>query len=310
MKKALILFVSFCLVFALSLGLIYHKANSTVVLPEAGDIQWRGHIENSKGTYNGAILNELFSGEGEFKFISGEIYSGEWMNSHMSGNGTVIFPGVGVYSGEMAESKRNGSGTFTWESGAKYTGNWENDTMSGVGTYYFENGCALAGTFENNKLQEGTLTYEAENVEKLTDIDIQKLSCCFSKDATTVTFQTKGGLMYSGDLSGLSANGQASITYPSGNSYEGDVVKGKRNGTGKFFWKDKSGKVTACYDGQWIDDHMNGQGKYFYSGGGYPYLQGTFVKDKPDGKLTYYKAAGNTFETTWSNGSCTNVKET
>ena len=37
---------------------------------------------------------------------------------------------------------------------------------------------------------------------------------------------------------------------------------------------------------------------------------GTFENDIPTGTLTYYKAAGNTFRTTWSNGSCIKIEET
>ena len=310
MKKAVLLFVAFCFAFAVSLGVISVKANPSAALPDAQDIQWNGHVENFRGTYNGTLLNGLFTGAGDFAFLGGETYSGEWNNSFMEGNGTVVFPGIGVYSGEMVESKRTGMGTFTWDSGAKYIGNWENDAMSGSGTYYFENGCVFDGIFDKNKPIQGTLTYEAEENMELINTDIQKLTYVFSAESNTITFSTKGGLVYSGDVSGLHSNGNASITYPSGNTYEGAVCEGKRNGSGKYVWKDKDGKMTSYYDGVWKDDHMNGQGKYHYSSNEYPYLQGLFVEDKPDGILTYYKAAGNTFETTWSNGSCTKVKET
>ena len=310
MKKAVLSFSAFCLVFVLSLGLIYTLANPAMRLPSTQDIAWNGHVENAQGTYNGTIINELFSGHGIFNFLSGEVYTGEWSNSFMSGNGTIIFPQVGTYTGAMLESKRAGMGTFTWNSGAKYIGNWENDAMSGSGSYYFENGCVFEGIFASNKPIEGTLLYKAPENAELADMDIQELTYKFSNAGNIITFRTKGDLIYSGDLSGLDAKGNAEITYPSGNTYEGSVSKGKRDGIGKYFWKDEKGNVLSYYDGAWTDDHMNGQGKYFYTCGQYPYLQGSFVNDCPEGNLTYYRAAGNTFETTWSDGVCTTVKET
>jgi hypothetical protein len=55
------------------------------------------------------------------------------------------------------------------------------------------------------------------------------------------------GLKYDGDISGLTADGSAEITYPSGNTYSGQVTKGKRNGTGKFVWNKKNGKSEKAF---------------------------------------------------------------
>lgn len=310
MKKSILMFIAFCLAFFASLGFIAGKADPSISLPEAQSLEWHGHIENEYGTYNGTILNDMFSGHGDFAFITGETYTGEWSESFMSGNGSVVFPEVGEYTGSLAESKRNGIGTFTWYMGDVYQGSWVNDAMSGEGIYTFSNGCVLNGIFENNTPISGTISYKVALSEDTPDTEILEFSYTFSDEESHITFITKGGLKYDGDVSGLYSNGKATIVYPSGNEYTGSILAGKRNGTGTYSWKNVAGKTVSYYEGDWKNDHMNGKGQYHYSGNEYPYLTGTFENDIPTGTLTYYKAAGNTFRTTWSNGSCIKIEET
>lgn len=310
MKKAVISFVAFCVVFVAALGLITTQANPAVTLPDTQDITWHGHVDTEYGTYNGALLNDLFNGHGDFAFVTGESYSGNWENSYMTGNGTVVFPEVGEYSGELRESKRNGQGTFSWYSGEEYIGNWNNDHMDGSGQYTFANGSIFTGAFRNNKPIEGTLTYKAKLSDDAAETEIVELTYVITKEMKKITFVTKGGLKYDGDVEGLLESGMATITYPSGNDYTGEVLKGQRNGIGQYTWKDEKGKTRSYYEGSWVKDRMHGQGKYHYTAALYPYLYGKYENNLPTGTLTYYKAAGNTFETTWSNGTCTSVKET
>lgn len=307
MKKYILSFITFCVAFICALVFIYYQANPAVRLSdEQISLEWHGRIENEFGTYNGALIGDLFSGEGDFSFLSGETYTGNWKDSVMSGNGTVSFPAVGEYSGEMGDSKRNGTGTFIWASGDKYEGNWVNDAMSGKGKYYFSNGGLFDGTFENNKPISGTYTREINLSSDALDTDISYIKYTFTDSSKHIEFSTKGGLKYDGDISALYSTGSAAITYPSGNTYSGELSAGKRQGKGKYTWKASS----AYYDGDWETDKMSGQGEYHYSSSTYPYLTGTFSDNAPSGTLTYYKESGNTFETKWSNGTCTNVKET
>ena len=311
MKKYILEFIAFCAAFFAALGFVYFKANPAIGLSdEQMKLEWHGRIENEYGTYNGALIGDLFSGKGDFDFLSGETYSGDWQDSFMSGDGTVSFPGIGNYSGKMSGSKRNGQGTFVWLSGDKYVGNWTNDVMSGKGTYTFANGGVFDGTFENNKPVSGTYTREITLTEKALATDVSYIKYDFSESAKHIEFHTKGGLVYDGDITALFNTGSASITYPSGNTYNGGLSAGQRQGKGKYTWKNSSGNTIAYYDGNWERNSMNGQGEYHYSSSAYPYLSGSFSNGVPSGTLTYYKEAGNTFETTWTNGVCTGVKET
>ena len=311
MKKHIISCIAFCVAFIAALGFIYYKANPAVRLSDQQmSLEWHGRIENEFGTYNGTLLGDIFSGEGDFYFLSGEVYTGDWQDSLMSGEGVVSFPGIGEYTGEMSDSKRNGQGTFVWLSGDKYEGSWLNDSMSGEGTYSFPNGGVFEGTFENNRPVSGTYTRRIDLPEDALETDVNYLKYTFTDSVKHVEFYTKGGLKYDGDISALISDGSATITYPSGNVYVGQLSAGQRQGNGKYTWKDSTGAVTAYYEGSWEMDNMQGQGEYHYSSSTYPYLKGSFSDNVPSGTLTYYKEAGNTFETKWENGTCISVKET
>ena len=311
MKKSIIAFTVFVLVFLGSLGLIYYEANPTTRLADEYDpLEWHGHIENEYGTYDGALIGDLFSGEGRFRFLSGESYTGEWNDSYMSGTGIVTFPKVGIYSGELSDSMRNGRGVFTWDTGECYDGDWENDEMSGNGTYTFSNGSTLAGQFQNNKPVSGVLSYKSEAQEDDPETAIVSMQYAFSATENRIVFTTKGGLEYDGDLSGLVGIGNATITYPSGNTYTGQLDEGRRSGSGTYIWRDSEGNTLSYYEGDWSSDHMDGSGKYHFSSAEYPYLSGAFTNDVPSGTLVYYKEAGNTFDTKWENGTCVSIKET
>ena len=309
MKKAVLLFITFIIAFAFAFIFLYFKANESDKLTDQYEpLEWHGRVETAYGVYNGAIIGDLFSGKGSFNFLSGETYVGDWKDSYMSGDGVVTFNNIGDYSGEMRESKRNGKGTFVWKSGEKYEGMWENDEMSGEGTYTFADGSVLEGVFSNNKPVSGTLNSKIETDDKTLDSDIIMFVYTFSANQKSVMFKTKGGLIYDGELLGLMGEGKATITYPSGNAYEGQISNGKREGFGKYSWNDENGKMVSYYEGNWESDHMNGQGKYYYSNANYPYLEGTFENDLPVGTLKYYKASGSSFDAVWQNGSCISVK--
>lgn len=306
MKKYIISLIIFIIAFAAAMVFIYFKANPVTRFSEENNlVPWHGQVDNEYGTYDGELIGDIFSGQGNFRFLSGETYAGEWTNAQMTGSGKLEFPEIGVYSGSMSDSKRNGYGVFSWDSGEIYEGEWQNDAMYGSGKYTFANGMEFEGVMENNKPISGKLSYKSDSEEIITDFVYT-----FSDTEKKIVFNTKDGLKYDGDISGLTADGSAEITYPSGNTYSGQVTKGKRNGTGKFVWNKKNGKVKSYYEGDWKINKMNGSGKYHYSSSEYPYLSGKFDNGVPKGTLTYYKAAGNTFETKWENGECKSVKET
>lgn len=234
-------------------------------------------VETDGGTYYGSIVESIYTGQGEFNYLDG-----------------------GTYVGMFSESKREGEGTYTWPNGDMATGLWSDDQIV-EGTYQFADGAMFSGCFSSASFDEGIFdlgtSCEAKGFTsfKATIVD-GKLD--------SIDFSLPDGTRYKGELTG-----EAEITYPSGNKYSGHVASGYRSGAGTFKWIE--GAATAAYyEGSWSRDQMSGRGEYHFGASLYPYISGNFVDGRPDGTATYYKEAGNTFETTWSNGTCTSVKET
>jgi len=69
--------------------------------------------------------------------------------------------------------------------------------------------------------------------------------------------------------------------YDNGNEYEGQFLKGKRHGRGKYTWTDGS-----VYDGDWLNGEQNGLGTLSMFNGNV--FEGQFRHNNPDGecKLT------------------------
>ena len=233
-------------------------------------------VESEGGTYFGPMIEAVYSGQGEFQYLEG-----------------------GTYTGDFADSQRGGKGTFVWQNGDYFEGTWANDQMV-EGKYYFSSGSSFTGTFDNLNFGDGTF-----NMGTICEADGYVYFNVTLSDGTVtdLDFKKVDGLSYFGGI-----KGQAKITYPTGNQYSGQVINGVRSGEGEFKWK-QANETVASFSGNWKDGVMSGSGKYYFSTEAYPYIEGTFVNGRPDGSATYYKEAGNTFETTWSNGKCTKVTE-
>lgn len=110
------------------------------------------------GTYDGAIVKNVPSGEGTFKYSDGEeeiIYSGTWEEGKPVGVGELTYNGfpldyckktfVGSYSGEAVDGLPQGTGTFhagTDQDYIEYEGQWENGSISGEGNLHTDS-CTL-----------------------------------------------------------------------------------------------------------------------------------------------------------------------
>lgn len=269
-------------VFAMVYSMISHFATPDRYAAVGTIRQVDAYVESSGGTYFGELAGTAYTGTGSFQYLSG-----------------------GTYTGAFEKSQRSGEGIFTWENGDSYSGTWEDDAMK-EGTYTFVDGRSFTGTFSHGKMENGTFIIGSEPLDiPDTEDDITKFVATISGGAMSkIDLQTSSGYSYTGDLTG-----EAEIKYPSGNTYSGKVVNFERDGKGTFIWR-TDGSAVASYEGNWSQGVMDGKGIYHYTNENYPYLEGTFSDGKPTGTLVYYKASGNTFDTTWENGKCTKVKET
>jgi hypothetical protein len=248
MKKHIISFSIFCVVFFASLSLLFLRREpepQLSYLDISAPQDWMGYVEIKSGNYSGQLLQNEFCGIGQLAFLTGETYEGSWNNSQMSGSGEINFPGIGTYNGEFQNSKREGTGTFTWEDGAVYTGNWVADQMSGSGTYTFSNGNSLTGTFSNNEFVKGEASFVWTN-----------------------------GDSYSGEILNGKFSGAGTYTFANGNTLSG---KFKNNdfvsGEGNFKWENGD-----TFLGHISDGVMSGEGTYIFANGAV--LKGEFKNNR------------------------------
>ena len=118
-----------------------------------------------------------------------------------------------------------------------------------------------------------------------------------------------------------SYSGEGKVTWASGDSYEGELVRGAREGHGVFVWVDGQ-----RYDGHWRDDQPNGRGRLdFVNGdryerevaggmangeGTFDYASGArhvgrFADGVPKGRGRFRSANGQTIDSVWHAGRAT-----
>lgn len=120
-----------------------------------------------------------------------------------------------------------------------------------------------------------------------------------------------------GEWCDYNLNGKAKIEYPSGETYEGNLIDQKRHGFG--IYKFKNGDQ---YIGDWLNDKPNGKGKYKWINGdvyhgdfeenfqtgkgifefknGEKYM-GEFLNSKKHGKGKFFFSNGNIYDGMWVN---------
>ena len=160
-----------------------------------------------------------------------------------------------------------------------YTGEWEDGLRSGRGVCIYASGEKFDGLWSCNQPLDHDYSLKATYVvplhedEKEGPGERRRRNTGGSEldlDAEEVT-PTK-------ELATMS--GPASIVYPSGDKYLGQLVGGKRHGRGTYYerstgnkyegeWKDdlrhgrgilSSGANDFLYDGEWLDDKRTGSG--------------------------------------------------
>ncbi|MEP7169484.1 MAG: hypothetical protein ABI855_08965, partial [Bacteroidota bacterium] len=97
------------------------------------------------------------------------------------------------------------------------------------------------------------------------------------------------GDTYEGQFVKNKKHGKGKYTFKSGSSYEGDFVKDLFAGEGVFYYDDGS-----CYEGTFSNDLFNGKGVCFYANG--DYYVGEFRNSGYEGTGAYYYFSGDKYE--------------
>ncbi len=103
---------------------------------------------------------------------------------------------------------------------------------------------------------------------------------------------------YTGYLDRGVPNGQGSIQYDNGNSYEGGFLNGLQHGRGVFCWADGS-----VYDGDWVSGDKTGKGTMTWTDGAA--YTGDWVNNERTGKGILIWASGDKYEGNFVNGTRT-----
>lgn len=299
-KKGMQKGICVVVLFLIIVGAIYYLASPPKHLTSEASNNGFNQVEMDTELHPGDITKSMFTGKGEFHFLTGVVYSGDWKDSRMNGDGTCSYPGVGVYTGEYSDAVRCGTGTFLWENGDSYRGQWWDDSMT-TGIYTFTDGSVYKGSFADGKIVDGIFYY----LPPQEDAVVQALTLTFKKgQAYSIRYKLSDKFSYDGSLI---VGGSATIHYKNGDRYSGNVSNGLREGNGAYTWIENENPI-AKYVGSWKEDAMCGEGTYYYTGEKYPTLCGTFKNSLPDGGCTYTNEAGDMFRADFKDGTCISVR--
>ena len=209
-------------------------------------------IYNKIYIYKGDLENDKISGFGKLynKYTKDLYYEGEFKNGNITGEG------IEYYSNEDI----------------KYEGTFKNGEYDGFGyLYYSNNNLKYHGYFENGKYEdEGILFYSNGKIEY--DGDFRN----GNKYGTGTLFNEDGDIIYEGKFRNnrmtgegqfYNENEQAYKIYESEGFivkngimiYDGDIVSGLKQGTGKEYYD--SGIIK--YNGNFYNNKYYGFGKYY-----------------------------------------------
>ena len=234
----------------------------------SGEMDWgiihgTGTLQFPDGSfYEGAFDTGTFAGDGTFTWTDNSVYEGQWYDDLMNGNGHLSYSDGSQYEGDFLNGQRSGYGTYQWADSNTYEGEWLNDVPNGSGILETSTGTSYNGIFANGVFIEGT--YTETKAAYTTAITFAP-----HKDTTFAIEFNDGTTVTGTDLDG---GQECEISYSNGDSYEGTLVNGTRNGYGVFEWE--SGE---SYDGEWVNDEMTGKGTFTYADGST--LSGEFLSN-------------------------------
>ena len=159
----------------------------------------------------------------------------------------------------------------------RFTGLFDKDGNPISGTIYYANG--LSAEID---LEAGKVTYSDGTVF------LGKLDADYRRSGQgSITWPN--GDSYDGDFVSDKLSGNGVYTFQSGDVYEGEFVEGKKHGKGKYTAFDGS-----YYEGDFENDLRHGKGKLVTSDGGV--YEGDFEKGVKSGYGTYAYPNGDSYE--------------
>ena len=226
------------------------------------------------------FAREHRGGDEPFVFFSGNTYRGEVREGIIHGDGEYAWADLGArYTGSFSWGNFTGRGRLQWRDGSTYDGDVVNGVREGFGVY--------------RRCSRRPFVYEGEWRKGM----FHGRGVCYYGEYGCEH-------RYEGEFQNGLREGTGTMYYPSGNVYEGMWHLGKREGHGKFSWKESG----SYYVGEFKDGEMSGQGEIVYAFSAQsPSVQfvqanrylGSFEKSLRNGKGTFYYANGAVYTGDW-----------
>jgi hypothetical protein len=116
--------------------------------------RWNGkgkHMKPNGDEYEGQFLDNLYHGEGVFKYhetkrrFEGQYVMGDRVK------GTMRYADGSVYKGQFYHGRRHGRGGYMFKDGSRYKGDFVKDLMQGIGELRFRDGSKYVGEWKRGK---------------------------------------------------------------------------------------------------------------------------------------------------------------
>ena len=280
-------------------------------------------VDQSKQTKNPYIYNGYLNSKDQFDIIgnitwteTNEFYIGEWFNGTRTGQGAYRFPSGDCYYGSFKSTKKHGIGVDSTRKNDFYLGNFSDNSRNGLGVYVFSNGDFVYGKWENGKIHGKAVYYHADThkfefnlyengTEKQEYLVQEPFNINGKWDNSPILFKDKTNAEYThltgtnenklkwdfngqkqinGDYTGLGAMEWSNNTY-----YFGEYEKGDRHGVGMYKYENNE-----VYFGQHKKQKFDGKGFYHMINKGKAYL-GTWVNDKKEGHTFIFYQSGELY---------------
>lgn len=269
-------------------------------------------------TYNGYINSrDQFDSLGHILWLdSKEYYFGEWFNGTRTGQGAYKFPSGDCYYGGFKSANKHGLGVYSYKKNEFYLGNFLNNQRNGLGVQIFNNGDFLYGKFENGKIHGKAIYYHAdshkfefnlyENGNEKQEVLINDPfvldgkwdnSPMLLKDANENQYGYTSGTNSSNIKWELNAQknnnnvytGIGCMEWVDGAYYFGEYLNNDREGIGMHKYPSND-----IYFGGFNNNRLEGKGFYLLTNKGKAYL-GNYVNDKKEGHTFIFYQSGELY---------------
>ena len=120
----------------------------------ARELDVRSVLHFNEGEYEGEVegVSGLPSGQGIYRYHSGDVYTGSFLNNQRHGYGKMVFKGeLQTYEGHYKLNIPSGAGRLKQANGDEYVGNFSKGLYSGQGKLTYANGHVYQGAFKRGQ---------------------------------------------------------------------------------------------------------------------------------------------------------------